>query len=219
MLNIGVVIMEDLDITCPFLYLVIDRGSCLGKDIFSVLYKAIEGGVDIVQLREKEIGSREYVELGKRVKGFLDRFHVPLIINDRVDVALAVGASGVHVGQEDIHPNDIKRFAPSDLIIGLSVNTIEHAKEANKLDIDYVGIGPVFHTSTKKDAKPTLNIDGLKRIVGLINKPAVAIGGIGIQNCVQVIETGVKGIAVVSAICGAKNPYLVAKEMKEKIIS
>jgi thiamine-phosphate pyrophosphorylase len=199
------------------LYLIIDRPSCMGRDIFYVLDKAIKGGVTIVQLREKEIDGREYVELGKKIKNFLKKFNIPLIINDRVDVAMAIEADGVHVGQEDIHPLDIRNFAGKNIIIGLSINTIEHALEANTLDIDYVGIGPVFKTATKKDPKPTLYIKGLKTILKHIRKPAVGIGGITPENCIDVIMAGCEGVAVVSAICGAYDPYLTAKKIKEQI--
>ncbi len=199
------------------LYLVISRAACGKRDIFEVLHSAIRGGVTLVQLREKHIDAREYVALAKKVKSFLDKYNIPLIVNDRVDVALVSGAHGVHVGQEDIHPTDVRRIAGNDFIIGLSVNTPEHAYEANELDIDYVGIGPVFPTTTKKDPKPTLFIDGLKQILNIVKKPAVGIGGITEDNCYDVVFAGAEGVAVVSAICSSKDPYITAFNMKQKI--
>ncbi len=196
------------------LYLVIDRTSCKGRDIFFVLNEAIRGGVSIVQLREKDIGGRDFVDLAKKVKTFLKRFNVPLIINDRVDVALASGADGIHVGQEDIHPKDIRKIGGKDLIVGLSVNNKEHVLEANELDIDYVGIGPAFYTTTKKDTKPILYPQGIKELVKILNKPSVAIGGINEDNCYLLKDTGIDGIAVVSAICGSRDPYLSAKKLR-----
>lgn len=196
------------------LYLVIDRASCQNKDMFFVMEQAIKGGVTIVQLREKEISAREFVELAIKTKDFLSKYNIPLIINDRIDVALASKAEGVHVGQEDIHPNYVREIVGDDLIIGLSVNNEEHVKEANELDIDYVGIGPVFKTLTKKDPKPTLYPHGLKRLLKLIQKPSVAIGGINIENCKEVVKTGVNGIAVVSAICKHNDPFLAASKLK-----
>lgn len=199
------------------LYLVISRSACGNRDLFDVLHNAVKGGVTLVQLREKDIDARKYVALAKKVREFLDYYNIPLIVNDRVDVALASGAHGVHVGQEDIHPLDVRKIVGDEFIIGFSVNTIEHAKEANELDIDYVGVGPVFPTKTKKNPKPTLFINGLKNILEILKKPAVGIGGITPDNCYDVVLAGAKGVALVSAICGAKDPYLVAYNMRQKI--
>ncbi len=198
----------------PLVYLCIDRASCGGRDLLYVLERAICGGVGVVQLREKEIETREYVKLGKRIKGFLKERGVPFIINDRVDVAMAVGADGVHVGQEDLHPIDVRRIVGENMLIGLSVNTPLQALEAELLPVDYIGVGPVFPTSTKKDAKPLLHIEGLKNILKMTTHPVIAIGGITPRNCSSLASLPLAGVAVVSAICSAPNPYEAAAYLK-----
>ncbi len=204
------------------LYLCIDRASCRGRDIFWVLEEAIAGGVSIVQLREKTLDGRSLVKLAREVKDFLDQKGVPLIINDRVDVALAVDATGVHVGQEDIHPQDVRPLLGRDRIIGLSVNTPHQALEAELLPVDYIGVGPIFPTSTKKDHKPVLYREGLERILKVTTLPVVAIGGIKEEN-VHLISSlsslGLSGIAVVSSICGSSSPRHSAKILKEALES
>ena len=129
-----------------------------------------------------------------------------MFINDRLDVALAVGADGLHVGQEDMHVSDVRALAGLELAVGLSVNSIQDIMEANTLDVDYLGAGPVFPTATKEDAKEALGIEGLQALITSSRHPVVAIGSINQGNVAQVIKAGARGVAVVSAICAAESP-------------
>ncbi|MBS3780714.1 MAG: thiamine phosphate synthase [Desulfovermiculus sp.] len=199
------------------LYLVISQGDCLGRDVFQVLEQAVQGGVSLVQLREKTMPTRNLVALAKRMKAFLTDHSIPLIINDRVGVALAVDADGVHLGQDDMHPLDVRPLIGPNRILGLSINTEEQLREAQTLPVDYLGVGPVFATQTKKDSKPVLGLDKLSSMCRKKHFPAVGIGGINVQNASEVIAAGAEGIAVVSAICGADSPQDAAGELKDLI--
>ena len=201
------------------LYLVISQSDCLGRDVFQVLEQAVQGGVSLVQLREKTMPTRDLVALAKKIKTFLAEHHIPLIINDRVGVALAVQADGVHVGQDDMHPLDVRPLIGPNRVLGLSINTEEQLSEAQSLPVDYLGIGPVFATQTKKDSKAVLGLDKLSSMCRKKHIPAVGIGGINAQNASQVIAAGAEGIAVVSAICGADPPQRAAGELKDLISS
>lgn len=199
------------------LYLVLGTVDCLGRDPLLILEEAIQGGVSIVQLREKEMATRDMVDLARAMKRVLDENGLPLIINDRVDVALAVGAAGVHVGQEDMHPLDARALIGPDRLLGLSVNNQAHLREALTLPVDYLGIGPVFPTETKKDAQPALGLDGLRALLHETGVPAVGIGGINAQNAAQVIAAGAQGVALVSAVCGAPSPLQAAQALRARI--
>ena len=199
------------------LYLVISQSDCRGRDVFQVLEQAVQGGVRLVQLREKNMPTRDLVALAKKMKAFLAGHNIPLIINDRVGVALAVDADGVHVGQDDMHPLDVRPLIGSNRILGLSINTEEQLREAQTMPVDYLGIGPVFATQTKKDSKPVLDVDELSSMCKKKHVPAVGIGGINAQNASEVIAAGAEGIAVVSAICGADSPQSAAGELKDLI--
>lgn len=195
-------------------YLVTDRALCLGRDLLEVIAAAVQGGVSIVQLREKSCDAREFVALARRVRELLAPQGVPLLINDRVDVALAAGADGVHVGQSDIHPLDVRRMLGDDAIIGLSVETMEHVREAATLKVDYLGVGPVFPTATKPDHSEPWGIDGLRAVRAASALPMVAIGSVQAGNAVEIMSTGVEGVAVVSAICSAESPERAARLLR-----
>lgn len=188
------------------LYLVTERGMLRGRDLTDVVMQAVEGGVTMVQLREKDISTREFIELAQALKSVLMRTRVPLIINDRVDVALAVDADGVHIGQSDMPYDIARRMLGSDKIIGLSVENFAEIEEANRLDVDYIGVSPVFATPTKTDTAMPFGLDGLREAVRRSLHPSVAIGGINISNFRSVLSTGTNGIAVVSAIMDSDNP-------------
>ena len=188
------------------LYLVTDRGLCK-RDFFETIVEAVKGGVSVVQVREKNCSTREFVDIAKKVKKLLEPFSVSLIINDRADVAVAVDADGVHVGQNDMHPLDVRKVVGDKMIVGLTVNSIEDVKEAEDLPVDYLGVGPVFPTTTKKTTKPCLYPEGIKKIRKITKKKIVAIGGINEKNVKELVNTGIDGIAVVSAICGSEDPY------------
>lgn len=188
------------------LYLVTERGMLRGRDLTDVVMQTVEGGVTMVQLREKDISTREFIELAQALKSVLMRMRVPFIINDRVDVALAVDADGVHIGQSDMPYDIARRMLGSDKIIGLSVENFAEIEEANRLDVDYIGVSPVFATPTKTDTAMPFGLDGLREAVRRSLHPSVAIGGINMSNFRSVLSTGTNGIAVVSAIMDSDNP-------------
>lgn len=196
------------------LYLVTDRALSLGRSLEEVVEEAVAGGVTMVQLREKDAPTGEFVELARRLKGILAPAGVPLIINDRVDVALAVDADGLHIGQSDMAYEDARRLLGPDKIIGLSVENFEDVESANALDVDYVGISPVYGTPTKSDTAEPFGLEGLRRAVELSAHPTVAIGGMNLSTVGDVMAAGVDGVAVVSAICSAPSPRHAAAELR-----
>jgi thiamine-phosphate pyrophosphorylase len=198
------------------MYLVTDLFGGTEEELLGKVEKALEGGVTLVQLREKEADGKEFYERSLRLKKLLDRFHVPLIINDRVDVALAVGASGVHVGQDDL-PLKVVRSLVGDMIVGVSVRTVQEAQQAVEDGADYIGVGSVFPTSTKLDAKG-ITKEELIEITESVRIPAVAIGGITAENIEKLNGTGIRGAAVVSAILKSQDPKKTAEELNEKLV-
>ncbi len=199
------------------LYLVTDRPLSLGRPIEEVVTAAVEGGVTMVQLREKECSTGEFITLARTLKEALAPHGVPLIINDRVDVALAVDAEGVHIGQSDMSYEDARRLLGPDKIIGLSVENFSDLERANSLEVDYVGISPVYGTPTKRDTAEPFGLEGLRRAVALSVHPTVAIGGMNATTIGEVMQTGVDGVAVVSAICSAPSPRKAAQELLDII--
>lgn len=198
------------------LYLVTDRRLATGFTLEELLTRAIEGGVTVVQLREKECSSREFYELALRAKKILPP-EIPLIINDRLDIALASGASGLHLGQSDLPVEVARKHLGPEAIIGLSVENLEQLKEAVNLPVDYLAISPVFPTPTKTDTGPAWGLDGLEQARNLTDLPLVAIGGINESNVVSVIKAGADGVAVVSAICAARDPEEAARRLRNII--
>ena len=188
------------------LYLVTDRGIAGKRDITDIVLEAVQGGVTMVQLREKNISTREFVELAVKLKKILAPYDVPLIINDRVDVAVASGADGVHIGQSDMPYHIARGMLGYDKIIGLSVENFEQVEESNGLAVDYIGISPVFSTPTKTDTAEPFGLEGLKKAVAMSTHPTVGIGGMNPDTAASVMATGTDGIAVVSAIVGAESP-------------
>ncbi len=194
------------------LYLVTDDALCVHHSLLDVVQLAVQSGVTCVQLREKQLSTGEFVRKARALQTIIQRYapNVPLIINDRVDVALAVAADGVHVGQSDMALADVRRLMPT-VIIGLSVESMEDVVEVEHLrgsglEVDYLGISPVFGTATKSDIAAPLGLDGVAQIRALTDLPLVGIGGINSSNAHQVIQAGADGIAVVSAICSAARP-------------
>jgi thiamine-phosphate pyrophosphorylase len=199
------------------LYLVTDRLLSLPRTIEEVVHLAVHGGVTVVQLREKDCSTREYIELAYRVKAILEPLRVPLIINDGVDVALAVGADGVHIGQNDMPYADARRLMGPDAIVGLSVETIEQGIEAGNLDVDYLGVSPIFSTPTKTDTTTEWGIEGLRFLRSKSHHTLVAIGGIDSSNAQAIVEAGADGLAVVSAICAAPDPKDASSKLRTLI--
>lgn len=196
------------------LYLVTDRDLTLGRSLEEVVAKAVEGGVTMVQLREKNASTGEFVALARKLMQILRPLNIPLIINDRVDVALAVNADGVHIGQSDMAYEDARRILGEDKIIGLSVENFEDVEVANILDIDYIGISPVFGTQTKTDTAEPFGLEGLRKAVVKSIHPTVGIGGMNKDTATDVMQTGCNGIAVVSAICSAEDIKAETKDLK-----
>ena len=195
------------------LYLVTDRDLSLGRPLEEIVSEAVAGGVTMVQLREKDAATGEFVELGRRLMSLLKPLGVPLIINDRVDVALAVDADGVHIGQSDMSYADARRLLGPEKIIGLSVENFEDLESANKHDVDYIGISPVYGTPTKTDTAEPFGLEGLRKAVEMSVHPTVAIGGMNVATVGEVIAAGTDGVAVVSAICSAESPRDAAAEL------
>ena len=196
------------------LYLVTDRAALLGRDLFEAAGQAAAGGARLVQLREKHASTREFVELARGLMALLRPLGAQLIINDRVDVALAADADGVHVGQDDMHPADVRALLGPDKIIGLSVTGEDEARAAKGLPVDYLGAGPVFATATKADAGAPQGLAGLARMAALAEVPVAAIGAITAANAAAVLAAGADGLAVVSAICAAPDPRAAARELR-----
>ena len=199
------------------LHLVTDRPLAAPRTIEDVVAAAVRGGVTVVQLREKECCTREFVALARKLKEMLTPLAVPLIVNDRADVALAAGADGVHAGQSDMDCRDLRRLLGPGAIIGLSVETPAQAEQAAALPVDYLGVGPIFSTSTKPDAAPAWGIEQLAELRLRTRHVLVAIGGIHAGNARQVIAAGADGLAVVSAICAAADPEAAARELRREI--
>lgn len=195
------------------LYFVTDRGLCRDKPLAEVVLQAVRGGAACVQLREKDIATRCFVEEARAIKALLAPFRVPLIINDRLDVALAVGAEGVHVGQDDMPYDLARKLMGPGAIIGLSVETWEEVEKAQGFDCDYLGISPVFATPTKTDTKSPWGMAGIARIRSFSRHPLVAIGGLHAGNAGEAVRAGADMIAVVSAICAAPDPFAAAREI------
>jgi len=195
------------------LYLVTDDALCLGRPLTGVVESAARGGVTMVQLREKDMTTRDFIRRALEIKEILTRYGIPLIINDRVDVALAVEADGVHIGQSDMPYEYVRKIIPEKMILGLSVETVEQAVEAEKYDLDYMSVSPLFFTPTKTDLYREWGIEGLEEICKRSGHRVIAIGGINASNAARVIRAGAAGVAVVSAICSAPDPELESRKL------
>jgi thiamine-phosphate diphosphorylase len=197
------------------LHVLTDAKASRGRSHLQVAEAAIAGGADVIQLRDKEAASgrlyREALELRKLTRGR----KVPFIVNDRLDIALAVDADGVHVGQSDLPASVVRKVMGPGKILGVSVDTVEEAVRAEKDGADYLGVGPVFEArGTKPDAGPPLGVDGIARIRRHCRLPIVAIGGINAGNALQVREAGADGAAVISAVVSADDISLAARRLK-----
>jgi thiamine-phosphate pyrophosphorylase len=198
------------------LYLVTDRRLSLGRTTCEVVAEAIAGGFTAVQLREKHCSTREFIAEARLVKKLLQGTSIPLIINDRLDVALAVAAEGVHLGQQDMSISDARRLAGSRLIIGISAECLEDALRAEAEGADYIGISPVFASTTKTDTAKPLGLAGIRRIREAVRLPLVGIGGITVDNAIEVLRAGADGVAVVSAVVSAPCPRSAAAALKQQ---
>lgn len=199
------------------LYLVTDPILCGVRSVVDTVREAVRGGVTMVQLRDKDATTAERVALGRALMAGLAGTNVPLLVNDDLDAALAIGAHGVHVGQSDLSPTMVRARLGRDAIVGLSCETVAHAAAADGTVVDYVGLGPVFATATKPNHAPAMELTGLAAARAATRLPAVAIGGIGLDTIVPVLATGVDGVAVVSAICAHPDPRAAAQTLTQTI--
>lgn len=197
------------------LYLVTDRKLCGDRPLEDVILLALQGGVSCIQLREKDVSTRFFIEEARKIKTLMALYEIPLIINDRLDIALAVKTHGVHIGQEDMPYEEARKLMGPKAIIGLSVETWDDVVRAQDLDVDYLGVSPVFATPTKTDTKSVWGLEGLSRIRTYSRHPLVAIGGLNATNAADVIMAGADCIAVVSAICAAPDPLKATRELSE----
>ena len=199
------------------LYLVTDRALARGRASVEIVREAVAGGATCVQLREKNCGTREFLEEARAFPAALRGTGVPLVVNDRVDVALAVDADGVHLGQQDMALADARRLGPPGWNIGVSAECVEDAIRAEREGADYIGVSQVFATPTKTDAALPLGLEGLRQMRAAVKIPLVAIGGIHAGNAREVIRAGADGLAVVSAIVSADSPREAARQLRREI--
>jgi len=194
------------------LYLVTDRDILKDRDICAAVEEAIKGGVTVVQLREKSLSTLDFYNIAVEIKKVTDKYNVPLIINDRVDIALSIDAAGIHVGQGDMPAEVTRKLVGCNKVLGVSVSTVEEAKKAEADGADYIGVGAMFPTTTKDDAK-AVSINTLKEIKEKVNIPVVAIGGINFENAALLKPANIDGIAVVSEILGKEDIKAAAERM------
>jgi len=208
--------MKNFDLS---LYLVLDPVLCADFGMVETARAAVANGATIVQLRDKHASTSAMIETGLALKQALTGSSARLIVNDNVEAAIAIGADGVHIGQEDLDADNTRRMIGPDMILGLSVETEALASAIDANIVDYAGIGPVFATPTKPDHKQPIGFDGLARIIGLCPVPTVAIGGLKAGHAAEALAAGADGLAVVSAICGKPDPAaataLIAEAIKE----
>jgi len=196
--------MKDLKLG---LYIITGAYPELGRSHIDIARAALEGGADAIQLRAKDLGGRDMLELSLRIREMVDKSGrgCLFVVNDRVDVALAAGADGVHLGQDDLPAVEARTLIAEDIILGISAMTPEMAEKAQAEGADYLGVGPAFPTPTKPDAGIVIGVEGIRNIKQAVDVPVVAIGGINQDNAGQVMEAGVDGIAVISAVATAEN--------------
>ncbi|MFN7024771.1 MAG: thiamine phosphate synthase [Pseudorhizobium sp.] len=206
--------MKQFDLS---LYLVLDPLLCQRIGMVQTARLAVEGGVTTVQLRDKTAGTAALIRMGLELKAALAGADVPLIVNDDVEAAIAINAAGMHVGQSDLQVTEVRRRIPPEMILGLSVETIDLARAVDPSLVNYVGVGPVFATGTKPDHKTPIGFEGLQRIVSGAPVPAVAIGGLKAGHAAQTLAAGAHGMAVVSAICGTADPQAAARALAKEI--
>ena len=204
-------IKKDIDYS---VYLVTDHRNKTDEEFLNIIEEAIKGGTTVVQLREKTASTKDFYDLALKVKEITSKYDVPLLINDRIDIAIAVDSEGVHIGQDDMPADIARRIIGEDKILGVSASTVEEAKKAQEDGADYIGSGAVFPTATKDDAD-SVSKEELKEIVDSIDIPVVAIGGITLENAESLKDTGIAGFSVVSAIMSADNPKEASQKLRE----
>jgi thiamine-phosphate pyrophosphorylase len=199
------------------LYLVLDPDLCAGIGMVETARLAVAGGATMVQLRDKHAATIGMIETGRALKQALEGTGALLIVNDDVEAAIAIGADGLHIGQEDMDAHKARTMIGPDMILGLSVETAPLAAAVDPGLVDYTGVGPVFATPTKADHKQPIGFDGLAKLVKASPVPSVAIGGLKADHVAQVFAAGAKGLAVVSAICGTPDPEAATRRIAAEI--
>jgi thiamine-phosphate pyrophosphorylase len=195
-------------------YVITDRQAAGGRSMLDVVRSAVQGGASVVQLREKSVSTRDMVELGRALLEVTRPAGVPLIVNDRVDVALAIEADGVHVGHDDMPVALARRLLGPGRILGASPETLAEAREMEQDGADYLGVGDVYGTPSKADAGAPIGVAGLAEVMRAVTIPVVAIGGITAANAGPVVEAGAAGVAVISAVVGAADPEDAARRLR-----
>lgn len=198
------------------LYAVTDRSWLGEKTLRQAVKESLDGGVTFVQLREKHLDEASFLQVAKEIQDLCRAYHVPFVINDDVELAKEINADGVHVGQSDMEAGDVRKKLGPEKIIGVSAHSVEEAIQAEKSGADYLGVGAVFHTTSKDDAG-NITLETVKAICNAVSIPVIAIGGISIDNVNQLSGSGVCGVAVISAIYGQKDILNGTKELKEKV--
>lgn len=197
------------------LCLVADVEAAGERDLCPIVAEALAGGITLLQLRAKKLDTRPFLDLALDLLPLVRSAGVPLIINDRVDIALASGADGVHLGQNDMPPAAARKLLGNNKIIGISANTVEEAAAAEAGGADYIGLSPVFGTPSKTDTDPPMGLSGIRRLTDAVTIPGIAIGGINRDNAADVFSAGAAGIAVISAIMGAEDVKEAAAELRQ----
>ena len=200
------------------LYLVISESDCRGRNFLEVAEQAILGGVDIIQLREKNDSTETFIRKATLLKKLTEKYQIPLIINDKLQIAKKVDAFGIHVGNRDLPPGSIRKQWGSNKYIGYSIERIEQLSNEQIMHSDYLGISPIFKTPTKTDTITEWGLNGIRKIREITDKPLVAIGNLNRHNVKDVIRAGADCIAVVSAICSATDPKNAAFELRKEIL-
>jgi thiamine-phosphate pyrophosphorylase len=199
------------------LYLVTDRNQTGGRDLLWVLERALEGGVRAVQLREKDLGGRELFVLAEKTKRLCERYQANLFVNDRVDIALGVDADGVHLGGDSMPVRAARELLGAEKLIGVSTHSINEAREAEQEKADFILFGPVYFTASKAAYGEPQGLGRLKKVVEKISLPVYAIGGVKVGNIAEVKETGVRGIALISAVLSASDPRVATRRILETL--
>ena len=199
------------------LCLVADAEAAGHRDLVSIIREAAEAGATLVQLRGKKLETRQFLDMAFRASNVLKHLGIPLIINDRIDIALSCEADGIHLGQEDLPLPYARKILGGNRIIGISVNTTKEAEEAESGGADYIGVGPIFDTSSKDELRTILGIKGLRSIRQRVKIPILAIGGLTAGTAKEVLSSGADGIAVISAIIGAENFHDATKSLLSKM--
>jgi len=200
------------------LYLVTDRALSLGRSNLEVIEAAVSGGVTLVQLREKEASTQDFYQEGLNIKDYLEAARIPLIINDRIDIALALDADGVHLGQEDMPVDVARKILGPCKIIGASAFTTQEAVAAESMGADYLGLSPIFVTTTKPELVAEIGLEGISSLKQAVKIPIVGIGSMHQSNAYEAVRAGLDGVAVVSAICSQEDPKAAAAAIKAEVM-